>query len=519
MYSIELPPSNGCPPMRRLGYSRVSSQEQARDSNAHKQQTQRLLDAGATEILEEILSGRKDDRPQLERVLELIRTNQIDEFIVTRIDRMGRSVGKLHEIILLCLEKNVNLRILDQNLNLRTPEGKLMAALLSGVAEWEVNLLSQRIRHGLNYRMDQKKAPGSYPFGFQVIEGQYLPDDRPFLCLLSDRPNNYGQLAKEPDWSILPSLTRHQIGQDAVEMVFAERRSSRTLKVLYDKYGVSKTSAKKNGTDGILNWSRSSFRNWLKNPVLRGHTLYRGRIVVGSKGKVIKNPDGPTVIRDTHPEHRLLTENQFAEIELILESNRRIGTIEFAKPAAEVNDYLPYSYQVGSVFCAECGSRCISKHGGSVQRYCYYACRHAGVGCSSHKSIRKDLIEDALIQELVKRSMTVGQEPEQPDEIAPQKTCRLKELQEQLDKLEKVPGFLEGVEQEKIKIQQQIEEILNPPPLNQSIGRSAREILAAGSNLADWYTLSNREKVEVYSKLLNKVLIRKGQVELVLLKI
>jgi DNA invertase Pin-like site-specific DNA recombinase len=80
-----------------VGYARVSSREQAVDSHALEQQIARLEAAGATKIFQDIQSGSRDDRPALNELMDLVHNRKIDEVIITRIDRLARSLTKLRE--------------------------------------------------------------------------------------------------------------------------------------------------------------------------------------------------------------------------------------------------------------------------------------------------------------------------------------------------------------------------------------------------------------------------------------
>ena len=119
-----------------VGYARVSSREQAVDSHALEQQIARLEAAGATEIFKDIQSGSRDDRPALNELMDLVHQRKVDEVIITRIDRLARSLTKLRECIDVFQEVGVNLRILDQQIDLSTSQGKLMANVLGSLAEW-----------------------------------------------------------------------------------------------------------------------------------------------------------------------------------------------------------------------------------------------------------------------------------------------------------------------------------------------------------------------------------------------
>lgn len=149
--------------VRIIGYARVSSREQAVDSHALEQQRARLISAGATEIFQDIQSGSRDNRPALNEVMNLVRNKQVDEVIITRIDRKARSLPKLLECFDDYNNSGVNLRVLDQQIDLKTSQGKLIVNVLGSLTEWETDQLSERVKHGKQHRRNQEKACESHP--------------------------------------------------------------------------------------------------------------------------------------------------------------------------------------------------------------------------------------------------------------------------------------------------------------------------------------------------------------------
>ena len=507
-----------------LGYARVSTREQAQNSHALEQQQARLKEAGATEILTDVKSGRKNDRAQLKKLTELIKAGKVKEIIATRIDRIARSTGKFAEIAQLCLEFGVNLRILDQDIDLNTSQGKFMANLLASLAELETDQISERVRHGNNYRRGKKKACTSYPFGYQVKEDKYVLDERPFLCLLNERPANYLELyGEELEVSQSPSLTVKQIVRDCIDIFIQQKGLSRAIRIIYAKYGIVKSPTKKNGNDSIMNWTSSSLRKWLLNPVLQGHTAYRKKITMG-KGKT-KETDSSQwqIIENTHLEHRLITQEEAAEIQKIIEFKQGMSSLNFNKNLALPDVYGDYAYQSGLVFCGACYCKSISKTRTSkdgLTKYHYYGGRHSGKGCNNTESTRKSVIEQQLIKKLLEAATTIQVEPETPvTKKEPEPNPRLRSLQEKLEALEKVSTFDPDIEAIKAKTLQEIEKLLNPFATKDFENQTAAEIIQAGNNLAIWHTLSNDEKVKIFPLLVERITVRSGVVESIELKL
>lgn len=128
----------------KIGYARVSTEDQKLDL-----QINALNEAGCKQIFQEKISGAKKKRPELSRMLEMIREG--DEVIVYKLDRLGRSLSNLVEIINLLMEKKVKFRTLTDNINIddESPMGKLMFHIFASFAEYERNINIERTRAGL----------------------------------------------------------------------------------------------------------------------------------------------------------------------------------------------------------------------------------------------------------------------------------------------------------------------------------------------------------------------------------
>lgn len=126
--------------MATVGYARVSSTGQSLDV-----QLEKLKDCD--KLFQEKKSGRTDNREQLQRCLEYVRDG--DVFVVTKLDRLGRSTRDLLNIVNRLESKGVQLRVLDQNLDTGTPAGKLMFTMLGAIAEFENDLRRERQSEGI----------------------------------------------------------------------------------------------------------------------------------------------------------------------------------------------------------------------------------------------------------------------------------------------------------------------------------------------------------------------------------
>jgi len=94
-------------------------------------------------------SGKKQSRPALNDLLFDMRDGHFDAIICTKLDRLGRSLQHLINIVQECDNKNVGLIFKDQSIDTTTPQGKLFYHILGAVAEFEAELISERTKEGL----------------------------------------------------------------------------------------------------------------------------------------------------------------------------------------------------------------------------------------------------------------------------------------------------------------------------------------------------------------------------------
>ncbi len=135
-----------------VGYARTSTTEQIAGLAA---QERALKTIGVTKLFSERVSS-VSARPELDKAMDYLREG--DQFVVTKIDRLARSVADLVRITGVLADKGVVLKILDMNLDTSTPTGKLMLNLLGSIAQFERELMLERQREGIA----KAKAEGKY---------------------------------------------------------------------------------------------------------------------------------------------------------------------------------------------------------------------------------------------------------------------------------------------------------------------------------------------------------------------
>lgn len=125
-----------------IGYARVSTDDQNLNL-----QTDALQQAGCAKIYTDRMSGAKAARPGLNLALEVARTG--DVLVVWRLDRLGRSLKDLIEIMSTLDERGIGLSSLFESITTTNSSGRLIFHLFGALAEFERNLIRERTTAGL----------------------------------------------------------------------------------------------------------------------------------------------------------------------------------------------------------------------------------------------------------------------------------------------------------------------------------------------------------------------------------
>ena len=126
----------------RIGYARVSTQDQRQEL-----QLDALAAAGCGQVFQEKASGKGRERPELETCLKVVREG--DTLVVWRLDRLGRSLTDLVEIVHRLEERGIGFQSLTESIDTANAGGKLVFHLFASLAEFERNLIRERTIAGL----------------------------------------------------------------------------------------------------------------------------------------------------------------------------------------------------------------------------------------------------------------------------------------------------------------------------------------------------------------------------------
>lgn len=266
-----------------------------------------------------------------------------------KLDRLARRAVPLHRLFGLCQDEGKTLVCVSDNIDLSSWVGRLVASVIAGVAEGELEAIRERTKASHQKLRELGRWPGGKPaYGYRAVE----------------REDAAG-------WELVPDEHAKQIIGRIVADVLAGRSVESIAQVLTDSGELSPSDYLRardgNPTRGN-GWHSQTIRKLLRSRTLLGHVTHKGQTVRDGQGNPIRK--GPP----------LVTQHEFDQIQAILQSK------SFTVRTTNTSPLL------GVVLCPECGKPL--HHRGqttSGKLYRYYYCR----GCRGAQ-VKADEVEDRL---------------------------------------------------------------------------------------------------------------------------
>ncbi|KVM89600.1 recombinase family protein [Burkholderia stagnalis] len=164
--------------MTQLGYARVSTEEQCPDL-----QLAALSAAGCSHIFTDHgISGSAQERPGLRALLDVAQPG--DTLVVWRLDRLGRSLSHLIQLMADFQCRGVDFQSLNEAIDTRTPTGRFMFHMIAALAEFERALIAERTRAGMSAARQRGRrigrplalTPDQVAVARQMIEGRSMEE-------------------------------------------------------------------------------------------------------------------------------------------------------------------------------------------------------------------------------------------------------------------------------------------------------------------------------------------------------
>lgn len=375
---------------RAIGYARVSSEEQARDSHALQNHIERIREriGPSAKIFTDVAGRSSTRRPGFQALLDFIEKEDVKYVVAARPDRLGHSKNAGCQCAYEWLRRRNKIVtvFLDFDIDLATPGGRLMLDQLVSVSKFEQNMLSVRIRAHKQVRMKRGESLSQPPFGYARVGGTLVLDTFAAHCFLNQAPVN---------WKVGDPLDEGITNAGLVKLLLEEviktgsyAQAVRNMK-RFNLTAVNKRAPLQRydmDDEGIYRcvWPTfppclSSVRNWCFHPAYRGHTGMRRNYNAGilpsegdyNRAQIYGSDDTYEFFyENTH--EPLITEKQYQRI---LEIERACKVRHGAHGVRGPRD--PFS---GLLFCNDCGtrlkfeSRRSAGKGAQGKVYSYYKC-------------------------------------------------------------------------------------------------------------------------------------------------
>jgi site-specific DNA recombinase len=263
---------------------------------------------------EDDASGATTDRPGLKKALQAAKAGLYDVLLVYRIDRFSRSVANLLELITILESAGVAFSSATEPIDTSGPYGRMILQLLAVFAEFERNIIIDRVKSGMTAKASKGKwAGGNRPYGYLIHPDTHQLVEHPYEA----------PILRE----IFHLYTRDRLGTRAIATVLNHR-------------GVPNRTGR--------TWSGQTINRILDNPAYIGDIAYRDVLV----------PDAHQALIDRDTFHRA---QDIADARGDVQTQRAMSD----------SDY----YLTGLMTCPQCGQRYIGTSAkGRNRRYRYYTC-------------------------------------------------------------------------------------------------------------------------------------------------
>lgn len=447
---------------RALGYCRVSTQRQHTEGHGLERYIARLEQYGLTEeqIHWDIESGASEKRKGYNRVLELVRSRQVDKIIVPCFDRFTRSALGWEVARQELQEFGVELIFLDGgSLDLETPEGLFTSRILAAMSAQVRDKNKYNATQGHRYFQEKRKI-------YQAIFGFVKDGDTVVLNTKQYRDTD---------------KTHALVARECVEIFIESGELSKSIRKLTEKYGLERV-----GKFKFEDFPRdvSSFRRWLENPQLCGMVCYYPF-----------DSDKKLTLQSTH--EGIISVGQHQQIIQILATHPCGRRRYITNPL------------VGLCKCAECGST-MEKRSTKINDKTYEHLKCPGAypkprqpkKCDVRTYFRLEDALDATIGALKEKAESIADNmPAETTEVVP---IEILELQQQIFKLKQLndPDFHSTI---KIK-EQKLESLIKTSELNIVADASRTQVLRGiVMSKGFWEVVTREELTAIFHELVEEV--------------
>jgi site-specific DNA recombinase len=422
-----------------------------------------------------------DGYDETQEMMDDIKNNRIDGLVFTKIARLARNTSELINIAKFFREHDADLISMDMSIDTSTPIGRHFFRTMSSMAEWELEMITERIQGSVLSRAERGlHIGGQAPFGFKYENRKLVPD---------------------PEEAPVRKLM--------FELFLEHKRKKTVARILNEKGYRTKKGNK---------FTDSTVKRLLTDPVAKGLHIMNRRYSKNRRGKGAFKPKEEWFFHEVEP---IVSEELWDQVNDLIKSQKRRH-----KQVLNTKVHL----FTGFVFC-ECGSPMYTRYN-SENYVCHKSCGNL---------IRKDDLEEIFRSEL--HSYTVSEK--NIDHYFKRLKVILKDREKQLGKLKtekerlnkhienilllhtegKIPteafhSYHQKPYEQLQQVSVSIEEIEQEIQVNSVTKKSTNEVLELAKDLFEkWTTLSHEQKREVIETITDKIIVGKDEIDITLFKI
>lgn len=449
-----------------VGLVRISVEEKEEHRYQLQKHLKALSEAGAKRLFYDVCSRNEEleNRPGLQSLLNLIKENKVSRVYIPDIERLTVNVALLQKVIQTCRKYKIQLISINMGIDHTTESGELLAMITAAGGKFEWSRIQHRTKRNADFEKQHNLLKRGC-FGYRLNKGKAEFDKTPFLCVIT--PETYSVEKIEELEGIDKTLaefktylngkrelSKYDIALIQVILLFEHKTVNSTIASTHNHFGIiaqvnhlekkeilsneispdqieSLLGKRKSWQSGIFQWSYAGFRNWAKSSLLY-QAIWHSEI------------DKPS---SEWKRSGIITEEMHNQIKFFVSQK---------SPTKRSGAYSKENIFYKKVFCGKCGKPC-SVVGGGTKRpngknkklYLSYQCSqwikersrlrldpNVQIACDNKSTVQINLIEDKLVEYLVKKAEEILLEINCPKDLTLEWTPEMLQKQEDIKILE-----------------------------------------------------------------------------------
>jgi site-specific DNA recombinase len=158
--------------LRAVGYTRVSTDKQADKGVSLEAQVEKIRAMGVVqgaevmEIITDAESAKSLERPGMARLLAMVDAGEVQVVIITKLDRLTRSVADLGALLKRFQKRGVSLVSMSESLDTGSAAGRMVMNIMASVSQWEREAIAERTATALQFKRQHRRVFNHTPYGF-----------------------------------------------------------------------------------------------------------------------------------------------------------------------------------------------------------------------------------------------------------------------------------------------------------------------------------------------------------------